>query len=819
MVLLSPQALYKRCESSIFKFKTTAELPDYYESAIGQERALKSIEFGIDVDSKGFNLFVLGERGTGKTSTIRNIIKEKCKDIPIPDDWCYVYNFKYPDVPMAMSFAPGKALIFQQDMEELLKTLRVEIPKVFDSREYVRQKNNILADLQKIQKEQLEALDNEAKVKGFTIKRASGGFFLSPIKKNGEPLTEVEFAELHETEKLRLEQIGRGLQEKLNDVMRVLRENEKDSKNKLKKFDRETALSVIAPLINDILEKHNKEEVNNYLEEAREDMLNNLDEFRVNDEQDEQRQQAMFFPTERLPKGTYFNKYYVNIIVNNGDLGCAPWVFETNPNYYNLFGRIEHKVHYGMAVTDFTMIKPGSLHKANGGYLVIDVLDLLKNIFAYDTLKKAIKNDEIKIEDVWEQYRLATSTTLRPEPIPLKVKVILIGTPELYYALYNLDDEYKELFKVKADFASKIDRSEENVLKYASFIATKCKETGLLPFDTSAVAKIVEYGSRVAEHQDKLTTMLGFISDVLRESDHWAKKDNKTVIDSESVERALTEKLYRHRKIEELMQEMTKEGTVIVDTSGEVIGQINGLAVLDMGDHSFGKPSRITSRTYMGKAGVVNIEREIKMSGKIHEKAVLTISHYLGSKYAIKNSITLSASITFEQLYGIIEGDSATCAEFYALISSIANVPIRQCMAVTGSMDQNGRVQPVGGLNEKIEGFFDLCAYRGLNGSHGVIIPRLNEKHIMLKREVTEAVEKGLFFVYSIDFIDEGFELLTGLKAGDQLEDGTYPEGTINYLVEKRLTEIRTAMKKEGEKNSNGKGADNKLNNNEGETK
>jgi lon-related putative ATP-dependent protease len=508
----------------------------------------------------------------------------------------------------------------------------------------------------------------------------------------------------------------------------------------------------------------------------------------------------------KMPKQeANFARYSVNVIVNNANLKGAPCIFESNPTYYNLFGRIEHKFQYGVAVTDFTMIKAGALHRANGGYLVVNALDLLRNLFSYDALKRALRNREVKIEDIWEQYRLVTTAMLKPEPIPLDVKVILIGNPFIYYLLYNLDEEYKELFKVKADFDNMMDRNEENVLNYASFVATKSKEEGLLPFDSSGVAKVVEFGSRLAEHQGKLSSRFSDISDLIRESHYWAKKEGAKIVSDKHVKKAINEKIYRHNRIEEKLQELMAEGTLIVETSGEKVGQINGLAVLDLGDYSFGKPSRITATVYTGKAGVVNIERESKLSGKIHEKAILILSNYLGRMYARNKPISLSASITFEQLYGMIEGDSATCAELYALLSAISGVPIKQNFAITGSMDQNGNVQPIGGVNEKVEGFYYLCKLRGLDGSHGVIIPERNVKNLMLREEVVEAVKEGKFHIYAINRIEEGIELLMGIPAGELQPDGSYPEGTFNYLVEKRLTEIREALKekkdKEGEEN------------------
>ncbi|RMG05734.1 MAG: ATP-dependent protease [Nitrospirae bacterium] len=809
---LKREDLCYRCDPGLFKFKDTRELPPY-EGTIGQERALRSIDFGVSLQSRGFNIYVLGESGTGKTSTVKSIISRKASTEPVPPDWCYVYNFAEPDHPLAISLPPGKGVELRKDMEELISSLKTEIPKVFESKEYEKQKNRIMEEYQKRQKDLFASLEEEAEAKGFTIKRTVGGFFIVPVKKNGEVLSEEEFNNLDENTKKKIEELGRMLQEKLDDVVRALKAGEKIVKELLKKLEREAALSVLGEMIDEIKAKHEgNEKLLKYLEDVKEDILDNLEFFKS---QSEETQPPL--PFMKVPKQEpSFNKYTVNVIVNNANQKGAPCVFESNPTYYNLFGRIEHKFQYGVAVTDFSMIKPGALHKANGGYLVIHALDLLRNLFSYDALKRAIRNREVKIEDIWEQYRLVTSAMLKPEPIPLNVKVILIGNPYIYYLLYNLDEEYNELFKVKADFDSRMERTDETTMNYASFVATKAKEENLLPFDPTGVARIVEYGSRLAEHQMKLSSKFSEISDIIREAHYWAQKDGDSVVKGEHVERAIEEKIYRHNRIEERMREMMAEGTLIVDTEGEKVGQINGLAVLSLGDYSFGKPSRITTNVYTGKAGVLNIERETKMSGKIHEKAILILSNYLGKKYATKHPISLSASITFEQLYGMIEGDSATCAELYSLLSAISGVPIKQSIAITGSMDQNGIVQPIGGVNEKIEGFFDLCKLRGLDGSHGVIIPSRNIKNLMLKREVIQAVEDGKFHIYAIDHIDEGVEILMGIPAGEMDEDGNYPEGTLHFLVSKRLSEIREALKgkkekeKEGEEDGNNNQNENK---------
>lgn len=800
-VSIKPEELYKCCNTDIFKFNTTEDI-DIFEETIGQEKALRAIDFGLNLNSKGFNIFALGENGTGRMRTIRTLLLRKAAKEDAPNDWCYVYNFKDPDAPIAISMPPGMGRKFQKDMDILIKTIREEIVKVFESKEYDKQRNKIIEEFQQKQKALFTSLEEEAQSKGFAIRKGVSGLLIIPTKKTGEPLSEEEFAALDETTIKRVEETGRSLQEKLDDIVRAIREAEKILKEMLSRLEREIALEALGTLIEDLIKKYeNIEKVVPYLTSVQDDILSHIDDFKTQEEQPSPP------PFMRMPKPEIsFAKYSVNLIIDNAESKGAPVVFESNPTYLNLFGRIEHKVQFGMAVTDFTMIKAGSMHNANGGYIVIQGIELFKNLFSYDALKRAIKNREIKIEDVWEQYRQLSTVTMKPEAIPLDVKVILVGNPHMYYILYNLDEEYKELFKVKADFDNRMERNSENIDKYVAFIATCQKEEGLKPFDRGGVAKIIEYSSRIAGHQDKLSTKFSDIVDILREAHYWSDKDEGNIVSEKHVLMAIDEKIYRSNRIEERIREMILEDTLIVSTEGSKVGQVNGLAVLDLGDYSFGKPSRITAKTYIGKAGIVNIERETKMSGKIHEKAILIISSYLGGKYAVTKPLSISASITFEQLYEMVEGDSATCAELYALLSSISGVPLRQDFAVTGSMDQNGDVQPIGGVNQKIEGFFDLCKIRGLSG-HGVIIPGRNIKHLMLKQEVVDAVKSGNFFIYPIDKMEEGLEILTGMPAGELREDGTYPEDTINYLVMKRLDEISDALKKKkgDEGNTNNK--------------
>jgi lon-related putative ATP-dependent protease len=801
---VSIEELYRCCEPSELPFKTTDEISPLTET-IGQERALRSLDFGLGIVDDGFNIYILGESGTGKMTTIKNILQERAQSAPVPDDWCYVYNFKNPDEPTVMNLPPGMGLKFHKDMDELIKTLRQEIPKIFESKEYEKQRTQILEDFQKEQKNIFVKIEKEAKEKDFSLRKAVSGLALVPVKKSGEALSEEEYESLEPKVRKKVEEIGKGLQEKLDDTVRHVREKEKKIKEMLNGLERQAALSAVGHLIDELklAYKENKEVIQ-YLDEVKEDILEHLDDFKAQEEQPSTPLPFMK-PQKAEPS---FIKYSVNLLVNNQDTKGAPVIIESNPTYYNLFGRIEHKVQYGVAFTDFSMIKAGSLQRANGGYLVTDALELLKNIFVYDALKRAIKDKKIRIEDVWEQYRLVASITLRPEALPFNVKIILVGDPRLYYLLFHLDPEYRDFFKIKADFDYRMERTKENLLKYASFIRTKCDEKGLKTFDFGAVAKVIEYSSRLAEHQEKLSARFSEVADLLREANYWTKRDNSEMVKVEHIEKALEEKIYRSNKVEKKIQDAIEEGTLLVSTEGAVEGQVNGLSVLDLGDYTFGIPSRITAKTYAGKAGIVNIERETKMSGKIHEKAIFTLSAYLGGKYAQQRPLSLSASLTFEQLYSGVEGDSATCAEVYALLSSISGIPLKQSFAITGSMNQHGDVQPIGGLNEKIEGFFEVCKRLKLDGEQGVIMPRANIKNLMVKKDVVDAVKNGKFHIYTINNIEDGIEILTGKPAGEIQPDGNYPEGTMNYFVSKKLQELSEALDEKG-KNKKGNKNDN----------
>jgi len=788
---LQVNALRWTCDPEQFDFETTSDLPDLLD-AVGQERALRSIEFGLGVRETGFNLYISGQTGTGRTSTIRNLLRQRVKDEPTPDDWVYVYNFKDADNPFSLSLPAGKGSELAVDMKELVESFKADIPKALESKEYEALRAEIIEEYQNNNNELFQLLEKECEEKGFALQRTVSGLVIVP-QKDGHNFTQEEYEALNDDEREQLEETGKTLTERLNDVLRKVRDNEKATKDALAKADRDLGLSCLGHRLDPLREKYaDLEKVLEYLEAVQEDILKNLEDFKPQPPQPQ-------IPGLKLPRQEpTFERYEVNLLVDHKETKGAPIVFESNPTYNNLFGRIEHVMQYGgVAVTDFTMIKAGALHRANGGYLVIDAREVLINPFVWDALKRCIRTAEIRIEDVLEQYRFMTMVSLKPEPVPLSAKIILVGTPWIYYLLYYQDPDYRKFFKVKAEFDSRVARTPEIMRDYALFVATLCREQNLLPFDRSAVACLLEYTARMVDDQYKLSSRFMEIADFVREASFWAQRDGHQVVSSSDVRRAADEQLYRVNRIEERMQELFDDGTIMVDTEGAVVGQINGLSVISLGDHTFGRPSRITARTWLGQAGMVNIEREVKLSGPIHDKGVMILTGYLGGVFAQRFPLTLSASICFEQHYEGVEGDSASSTELYALLSALSGIPIRQGIAVTGSVDQRGMIQPIGGVNHKIEGFYAVCKAKGLTGEQGVLIPKVNERHLMLKDEVLEAVRAGKFHVWSIETVAQGIEILTGTVAGERNKSGRFPKGSLFYLVELALKKMHDLMHKE----------------------
>jgi len=785
---LPVQKLRWSCDPKQFSFKTTKELPDLVD-AVGQERALRSIEFGLGVQETGFNLYISGQTGTGRTSTIRNLLRQRAKQEPTPCDWVYVFNFKDADAPLALSLPAGKGTELADDMKELVEAFKKDIPKALESREYESRRSEILEQYQDNNNELFQILEKDSEEKGFALQRTVSGLVIVP-QNAGHNFTQEEYEALSDEERGRIEELGKQLTDRLNEVLRLVRENEKATKDALSQADRDLGMSCLGHRLDPLREKYAaQQKVLEYLEAVQEDILKNLEDFKPQPLQPQ-------IPGLKLPRQEpSFERYQVNLLVDNKETEGAPIIFESNPTYNNLFGRIEHVMQYGgVAMTDFTMIKAGALHLANGGYLVIDAREVLINPFVWDSLKRCIRTAEIRIEDVLEQYRFMTMVTQKPEPVPLSAKIVLVGTPWIYYLLYYQDPDYRKFFKVKAEFDSRVARTPEVMHEYALFIATLCRDKKLLHFDRSGVACLLEYTARMVDDQEKLSSRFMEIADFVQEASFWAKRDGHKVVKCADVQRAAEEQLYRVNRIEERMQELFDDGTIMVDTDGAVVGQINGLSVISLGDHIFGRPSRITARTYLGQAGMVNIEREVKMSGPIHDKGVMILTGWLGGIFAQQHQLSLSASICFEQNYDGVEGDSASSTELYALLSALSGVPIKQGVAVTGSVNQRGKIQPIGGVNHKIEGFYAVCKAKGLTGSQGVVIPKVNERHLMLKDEVVEAVRKGQFHIWSIETIEQGIEILTGMAAGQAEKNGRFPKGTLYHQVAQTLRKMYGRM-------------------------
>ncbi len=782
------------CDPELLGFETTEELPDFND-AIGQKRALRSIDFGLGVDAPGFNLYISGETGTGRTTTIASILSKRAKNEPKPHDWVYVNNFKDNDSAISLDLPAGMGSELSTDMKELIEAFRKDIPKALESSEYENRRAELLEGYQAATNNLFQDLEKAAEKLGFALQRTVSGLVVVP-QKAGRNYTQEEYDALNEKRRLKLEKQGKELTERLNEVLRQVREQEKATKEALSLADRELGMSCLGHRLDPLREKYEGlDKVLAYLESVQEDILNTLDDFKPQSPQPQ-------IPGIKMPRQEpTFDRYQVNVLVDNKNTEGAPVVFESNPTYNNLFGRIEHVMQYGgVAVTDFTMIRAGALHRANGGYLVIDAREVLLNPFVWDSLKRCIRNNEIRIEDVLEQYRFMTMVSLKPEPVQMRSKVILIGTPWIYYLLFHLDPDYRKFFKVKAEFDSRVARTPEIMHDYSLFVASHCRSEGLLPFHKSGVAALLEHTARMADDQNKLSSQFMEISDFIREISFWASKNGRTVIDGDDVRSAAEENLYRVNRIEERMQELYEDGTIMVDTSGSVIGQINGLSVIGLGDHTFGRPARITASVYTGQAGMVNIEREVKLSGPIHDKGVLILTGYLGATFATERPLSLSASICFEQSYDGIEGDSASSTELYALLSSLSGVPIKQGIAVTGSVNQRGMIQPIGGVNHKIEGFFAVCSAQGLTGEQGVMIPKTNERHLMLHEDVLKAVNAGQFHIWSVETIEQGVEILTGIKAGTRAKNGRFTKGSVFQLADDRLRIMAERLKEQSGK-------------------
>jgi len=781
---LTYNMLYSECKPESLSFNDTSDL-DASQGIIGQERAVKAMEFGLKVNMRGYNIYMSGATGIGKTTYARDYIADIARSLKTPDDWCYVYNFDKPSQPMAINLPAGGGKIFQRDMDEFIKVLKLEISKAFDSEDYEIEKSKIVKEYQKKRSELLEQLNEEAEKQGFKVRITNAGIYFLPVVE-GKVLNEEDFNQLEDKLRKEITEKSNAVQLETIETIRKIKNIEKEASEKVEEWENKIALFAVGIHISDLKEKYKEhEKISTYLDKVQEDILKNLDDFRGEESSDSQKQSI--FALIKKESQSAVHRYKVNLLVDNSGLEGAPLIIDYNPTYYNLLGKLEYENEFGTMTTDFTMIKSGLLHQANGGYLILQAKDVLSNIQSWDVLKRILRTRQISIESMREQIGLVAVSTLKPEPIPVDVKVILVGNPMLYQLLYEYDEDFRKLFKIKVDFDNEMDRNEENIMKLAQFISSFSSSENTVHFDRTGVAKVVEYSSRLVEDQRKLSTRFNKICEILGEACAWAVDEGSSLVNAGHVKKAVQEKDYRSNKYDQKLLKLLEDGTIMIDTEGEVTGQINGLSILDLGDYSFGKPSRITATTYMGKSGIVNIEREVEMSGTSHSKGVLILSGYIGQKYAQEVPLSLSCSLCFEQLYSGVDGDSASSAELYVILSSLADTPIKQSIAVTGSVNQKGEIQPVGGVTRKIEGFFELCRKRGLSGTQGVIIPHQNVVNLVLNDEVVEAVKEGKFHIYPVKTIDEGIEILTGVKAGAKKKDGNYPAGTINYKVYEKL--------------------------------
>jgi predicted ATP-dependent protease len=794
---LTPEQLRWKCDPAIFDFECTKELAPLREF-IGQDRAIRAIEFGLSMEPQGYNIYVAGLAGTGKTSIVKAYVQKLVEErlaskVAALKDWCYVHNFAAPDRPQIMDLPQGKGKAFTDSINGLLERLKDQLTKAFSSEEYQEQRKKLIEQNQANQQRLFEELQEQARQQGFFVQVTPMGPATIPLK-NGKPLTQDEYMELSESVRKKLDAKRSEVIQKLTSTFEKIQALEKETAETLQKTDKEIANYTVSRLFEDLLQEYKgQEKPVKYLEDLKSYTLDNLDAFK---QAQEQAPSFLGVPAAYLTQGRDpFLPFKVNVFVDNSNCKGPPVIEESNPTFPNMFGKIERRFLFGGYLSDHTMLKPGAMHLANGGYLLVGARDVLMNPGVWLALKRVVKTKEVGIEDPLESFGFLAPQGMRPQPMPLDVKVVLIGDAYLYQMLAMYDEDFWETFRVKADFNSVVDKTKENMLAYAAFVCNCCEEAHLLHFDPPGVAKLVEHTSRMVADQEKLSTRFAQIRELVHESEYWARKDGASVVSDSHVRKAIEERIYRHNLPDERLREMITRGSIMIDTDGAVVGQVNGLSVYMLGDIAFAKPTRITCRTFLGRSGVINIERESHLSGSIHDKGVLIMSGYIGWKYAQDHPLSLSASLCFEQSYEGVEGDSASSAELYALLSSLSEVPIRQDIAATGSVNQKGEAQPIGGVNHKIEGFFEVCKHKGLTGKQGVIIPRQNSMNLMLREDVVEAVRQGQFHIHAVGTVDEGIEILTGREAGLVREDGTYPEESINFLVWKQLKAMAAKLK------------------------
>ncbi len=809
---LPADALYRRTDPDQFKFETTNDLPSITE-VVGQPRAVDALHFGIGIRQDGYNIFALGPTGTGKRSLIRQFFDEHAVDQPVPPDWCYVYNFEQRHRPRVIRLPAGQGENFKRDMDKLVEELRSSLSAAFESDEYRARRQVIEQEFQERQEKALEGLQQKAQERNLSLMRTPGGLVFAPLK-NGEVLSAEDFQKLPEEERKEIETHLEEFQRELQKLLQMVPGIQREIRERLHELNREIITFAVGGLLEEIRNKYSAyPDIVTYLTAVQEDVVENADDFLAQDESSEgesnqQNALAMLVARSRASQPSALNRYKVNLLVDNSKAKGAPVIYEDNPNYQNLIGRVEHIAQMGALVTDFTLIKPGALHLANGGYLILDARKLLTQPFAWEALKRALQSCLIQIETVEQMLSMISTVSLEPEPIPLDVKVALFGDRMLYYLLAQADPEFNELFKVEADFADQMNRDPENQELYARMIATLVHQNNLKAFNRLAVARVIDHSSRLVEDSEKLSTQMQKIADLLREADYWASTNGNGVVTEKDVQKAIENKIYRSDRVRSLEDEAILRNIYLIDTQSARVGQVNGLSVIQIGNFAFGRPSRITARVWTGENGVIDIERQVEMGGPIHSKGVLILTGFLGGRYAHEKPLALDASLVFEQSYSGVEGDSASSAETYALLSAISEVPIKQSLAVTGSINQNGQIQAIGGVNEKIEGFFDICKSRGLTGEQGVLIPISNVKNLMLRQDVVEAVKEGKFAIYPVETVDQGIELLTGISAGEKDAEGNYPPDTVNGRVQARLTELAEKRARFGRDHKDGDSKD-----------
>ena len=789
---LSPEKLRLECPPDQVGCETSAELGPV-DGIIGQDRALKALKFGVEMKGKGFNVYVAGPPITGKRPAARSFLENIAKTRPVPPDWVYVNNFQNPYEPKTLKLPSGRAKVFQKDMKNLVDQAKRAVPAALQNEEFVSRGNTITKKAVAERNKILSDLNKEAEVHGYTVRMTQLGITIIPVV-DGKTVSQEEFDSLPARVKKKYDQSRDTVRAALDKAGKEVNDLDTRTLEELKKLRDDSVRYAIGGLMTNLVSRYEGlPAVVQHLNELRDDIMENTELFTPGgtEEKPDAEQQS---PMEKGLPDFLFRRYDVNVIVDNSELKGAPVISEDNPTVTNLLGKFENESRFGALTTDFTLIKGGSLHRANGGYLILGAIELLKNQFSYDGLKRVLQSGSILIEETGQRLGVASTKTLVPQPIPLNVKVILVGDHEIYQALYTQDPDFGILFKVKAHFDDSIERNDQNQNTYGSFVHSLCEREGLNHLEAPALAKVVEYGSRLAEDQTKLSTKFPEIADLVREANFYATQDGAKIVKDVHIKKALDEKVYRSNLLDEKIKEMIERGIILIDTSGTQVGQVNGLSVISLGDFDFGQPSRITASLGLGRRGIIDIERESRMGGQTHTKGVMIISGYLENKYAHDKPLSLSCRLVFEQSYGGVDGDSASSTELYSILSALSELPIKQNLAVTGSVNQKGEVQAIGGVNEKIEGFYKTCKAKGLKGDEGVMIPRSNVQHLMLNEEIVEAVRQGRFHIYPVSTIDEGIEILTGVNAGQLKKDGSYDPSTVNYKVNKRLAEMTQRM-------------------------